>query len=172
MATKSDTIQIITDRELLMKPSQPSKDPEKTMDLLWKALETTPDCIGLSANQIGILEQVICIKFTDFDKKEIKEAYVNPEIIDESTTRIGQNETCLSFPEYPETLIMRPEWVKIKDELKGERTLTGFEARVFLHEFDHFKGGCSVVSAKEVKKPGRNDPCSCGSGKKYKKCCG
>jgi uncharacterized protein YecA (UPF0149 family) len=25
----------------------------------------------------------------------------------------------------------------------------------------------------EVKdKPGRNDPCSCGSGKKYKQCCG
>jgi uncharacterized protein YecA (UPF0149 family) len=23
-----------------------------------------------------------------------------------------------------------------------------------------------------VKKPGRNDPCPCGSGKKYKKCCG
>ncbi len=22
------------------------------------------------------------------------------------------------------------------------------------------------------RKPGRNDPCSCGSGKKYKKCCG
>lgn len=22
-----------------------------------------------------------------------------------------------------------------------------------------------------MKKPGRNDPCSCGSGKKYKKCC-
>jgi SWIM/SEC-C metal-binding protein len=22
------------------------------------------------------------------------------------------------------------------------------------------------------KKPGRNDPCHCGSGKKYKKCCG
>jgi uncharacterized protein len=21
-------------------------------------------------------------------------------------------------------------------------------------------------------KPGRNDPCPCGSGKKYKKCCG
>lgn len=25
---------------------------------------------------------------------------------------------------------------------------------------------------KAVKKPGRNDPCPCGSGKKYKKCCG
>ncbi|MDR3378349.1 MAG: SEC-C metal-binding domain-containing protein, partial [Verrucomicrobiae bacterium] len=23
-----------------------------------------------------------------------------------------------------------------------------------------------------VRKPGRNDPCPCGSGKKYKKCCG
>jgi uncharacterized protein YecA (UPF0149 family) len=23
-----------------------------------------------------------------------------------------------------------------------------------------------------VAKPGRNDPCSCGSGKKFKKCCG
>ena len=23
-----------------------------------------------------------------------------------------------------------------------------------------------------TEKPGRNDPCSCGSGKKYKKCCG
>ncbi|MCG8482885.1 MAG: SEC-C domain-containing protein, partial [Clostridia bacterium] len=22
------------------------------------------------------------------------------------------------------------------------------------------------------KKPGRNEPCPCGSGKKYKKCCG
>jgi preprotein translocase subunit SecA len=25
---------------------------------------------------------------------------------------------------------------------------------------------------REVKKIGRNDPCTCGSGKKYKKCCG
>ena len=28
--------------------------------------------------------------------------------------------------------------------------------------------GTAVVE----KTPGRNDPCSCGSGKKYKKCCG
>ncbi len=25
---------------------------------------------------------------------------------------------------------------------------------------------------KKAQKPGRNDPCPCGSGKKYKKCCG
>jgi preprotein translocase subunit SecA len=28
------------------------------------------------------------------------------------------------------------------------------------------------VSPRRVKKVGRNDPCPCGSGKKYKKCCG
>ena len=26
--------------------------------------------------------------------------------------------------------------------------------------------------ARAAKKPGRNDPCPCGSGKKYKFCCG
>ena len=29
-----------------------------------------------------------------------------------------------------------------------------------------------VEQAKAAGTPGRNDPCSCGSGKKYKKCCG
>jgi len=29
-----------------------------------------------------------------------------------------------------------------------------------------------VEPAKAEKEPGRNDPCPCGSGKKYKKCCG
>ena len=30
----------------------------------------------------------------------------------------------------------------------------------------------SNMPRKAIKKPGRNDPCPCGSGKKYKKCCG
>jgi preprotein translocase subunit SecA len=29
-----------------------------------------------------------------------------------------------------------------------------------------------AASPQNVKKVGRNDPCPCGSGKKYKKCCG
>jgi preprotein translocase subunit SecA len=29
----------------------------------------------------------------------------------------------------------------------------------------------SFKKAQPLKKPGRNDPCPCGSGKKYKKCC-
>ncbi|MEK7690564.1 MAG: SEC-C metal-binding domain-containing protein [Bdellovibrionota bacterium] len=33
-------------------------------------------------------------------------------------------------------------------------------------------GGTSVVDNSTVSKVGRNDPCPCGSGKKYKKCHG
>lgn len=33
-------------------------------------------------------------------------------------------------------------------------------------------GGADVFDFKTGKKAGRNDPCPCGSGKKYKKCCG
>jgi preprotein translocase subunit SecA len=32
--------------------------------------------------------------------------------------------------------------------------------------------GSSVQTVRRAKKVGRNDPCPCGSGKKYKKCCG
>ncbi len=33
-------------------------------------------------------------------------------------------------------------------------------------------GSVKATPVKAMKKPGRNDPCPCGSGKKYKKCCG
>ena len=32
--------------------------------------------------------------------------------------------------------------------------------------------GLVRATSKPIKKPGRNEPCTCGSGKKYKKCCG
>ena len=32
--------------------------------------------------------------------------------------------------------------------------------------------GPRVATVHAAVTPGRNDPCSCGSGKKYKKCCG
>ena len=44
------------------------------------------------------------------------------------------------------------------------------------HEIDHLNGITihdrkRETTVKVEKKVGRNDPCSCGSGKKYKKCC-
>jgi preprotein translocase subunit SecA len=41
---------------------------------------------------------------------------------------------------------------------------------VFLSHGDG--GGAKAQPAKRATKVGRNEPCPCGSGKKYKKCCG
>jgi preprotein translocase subunit SecA len=38
--------------------------------------------------------------------------------------------------------------------------------------FSHGEGGGAQPKQRQQKKVGRNDPCPCGSGKKYKKCCG
>jgi preprotein translocase subunit SecA len=40
-------------------------------------------------------------------------------------------------------------------------------------QFSHGEGPEKIETVRrEGKKVGRNDPCPCGSGKKYKKCCG
>ncbi|MBD3322328.1 MAG: hypothetical protein GF350_14605, partial [Chitinivibrionales bacterium] len=58
------------------------------------------------------------------------------------------------------------------------------DERKYIHERANFvrekgkwlyKDGAIVPAAQYVRdkpKTGRNDPCICGSGKKYKKCCG
>ncbi|MBM4275191.1 MAG: preprotein translocase subunit SecA [Deltaproteobacteria bacterium] len=38
--------------------------------------------------------------------------------------------------------------------------------------YSHGNGGAAAPVKKDAKKVGRNDPCPCGSGKKFKKCCG
>ncbi len=38
--------------------------------------------------------------------------------------------------------------------------------------FSHGNGSAAQPQQRQQKKPGRNDPCPCGSGKKFKKCCG
>lgn len=50
-----------------------------------------------------------------------------------------------------------PEWTQILPDEKRRELLKAYRA-----------SGVAVAA----KKPGRNDPCTCGSGKKYKQCCG
>lgn len=52
----------------------------------------------------------------------------------------------------------------------------GFEGQIWQHEFNHLNGVEEVVVGQHHPEPqpvkaGRNDPCPCGSGLKYKKCC-
>lgn len=77
--------------------------------------------------------------------------------------------TALSLKVDPETLYFNMQAAKA-DHLYGleawEGTLSREERSRIAKEY---KRSGTVV---KEKKPGRNDPCPCGSGKKYKHCCG
>ena len=55
--------------------------------------------------------------------------------------------------------------VKTEAEVKRERVAEGINATTA-------GDGTVKKQPRKVKKIGRNDPCPCGSGKKYKQCCG
>ncbi|MEM6963672.1 MAG: DUF1186 domain-containing protein [Bacteroidota bacterium] len=56
-------------------------------------------------------------------------------------------------------------------ELKKEKAEKEAELRVLQQKLNARKGSTSTSAVKGKVKVGRNDPCPCGSGKKYKKCC-
>jgi preprotein translocase subunit SecA len=91
-----------------------------------------------------------------------------------------------SFTLFQEMLTRAAE-TTCKSLLNPRLTLSGEAPPPTSHErelqYVHPSGASSNISstapqpaqtspARSVKEPGRNDPCPCGSGKKYKKCCG
>jgi preprotein translocase subunit SecA len=65
--------------------------------------------------------------------------------------------------------------VKVQREEEGEpmasRRVAPSPRRVSLSRGDIKRAG-ETTQKRQGSKIGRNDPCPCGSGKKYKKCCG
>ena len=127
--------------------------------------------VGLAAIQIGMPVKVIIIRHA---KTSIN--MLNPIIL-ERIGKIRIQEECLSLPnvtvntERAEQVTVR--WLDY--DTKAERTAVfyGFEAVIVQHEVDHLDGILITDrGVPEVEKVGRNEPCPCGSGKKYKKCCG
>ena len=61
---------------------------------------------------------------------------------------------------------LQEEWLQTpRDSLKGKKPVEMLEGgRLFPGKLETFR--------REAPKVGRNDPCPCGSGKKFKKCCG
>lgn len=75
-------------------------------------------------------------------------------------TRVNQGDSSLSEDEVKEVTEKAPDligpWVEILNAWRVSQHLAGQP----------------VPPAPSLSKVGRNDPCPCGSGKKYKKCCG
>jgi len=157
--------------------------------------------IGLAAIQINIPKKISVIKNIN-KKKNDEEApdfiyLINAEVIEKEEEFIFINEGCLSFPNtYLNTkryrhVVIKNQFINDNNELEdetlyayyandsNEKNSDGLIAIAVQHEIDHFSGkliidyGMKSEPVKnENKKIGRNDPCPCGSGKKYKKCCG
>ena len=160
---------------------------------LFEILNKRKDGIGLAANQVGIDAQVAVVNVRE------PLILINPEIVSKSN-KINYYEGCLSYPgngvhtERYETVEVKTEqvdgsWIFSgvetnenakgtweSDKKKNDKELRLLEAICVQHEIDHLNG--LTIHSRKVnttirveKKPGRNEPCICGSGKKYKKCC-
>lgn len=131
--------------------------------------------IGLAAPQIGIAKKIAIVRI---DK--IKLDLVNCKIEKGFDPTIFQEEGCLSFPgRVEDTTRFQEVYVTGNLVLPYTFTVTGLLAVVVQHELDHvnsvlFTDRAIPKTAPLVKKlkQGPNDPCACGSNRKYKKCHG
>tara|TARA_B100002051_G_C16708975_1_gene625542 strand:+ start:1359 stop:1874 length:516 start_codon:yes stop_codon:yes gene_type:complete len=112
--------------------------------------------VGLAANQIGILKQIITIFFLDQKtKKEVQYNLYNPKILSYSNETIIMEEGCLSLPEqFAE--IERPkkislEYLNDKNKLV-KKEISGVEARILQHEIDHLSGKLFVDYLSSLKR--------------------
>jgi hypothetical protein len=93
----------------------------------------------------------------------VDELLVTPEHVEQT---FGPREGSAGAPPPPPPSLGRaPEWRAPSDALAEDGTPRSFGVRPL---FD----GQSPMLSRLLRKVGRNDPCPCGSGKKYKKCCG
>ena len=161
---------------------------------LFQILNKRQDGIGLAANQVGIDARVAVVNVRE------PIVLINPEIV-ECSNEIPYYEGCLSFEgkgvhtkRYGDIVVATEQedsklyFSAAKNSSEGTGTweqqtqktkeyeLRKLETVCVQHEIDHLNGKTimdrrAVNTIKNENKIGRNDPCHCGSGKKYKKCC-
>ena len=164
----------------------------KIAEELLNILSERKDGIGLAANQIGYDASVAVVNIRE------PLILINP-VIKEQWDEIGYYEGCLSYPKkgvhtkrYRNVIIHTEQeesdwyfsgakkisegtgtWETAKKHDQEQRLL---ESICVQHEIDHLHG-LTIMDRENkpqpivIEKIGRNEPCSCGSGKKYKKCC-
>jgi len=144
---------------------------------IWPILEKTLDPkigYGLAAIQVGIPKKV---GFIRYDGKEYR--LLNTKLISGQGEVVMSGEGCLSILG-KRVNTKRFTSITVEDDILGRISLNesadGLLTTIFQHEIDHFSGN-TILDRKQLPvrritvKTGRNEPCPCGSGKKYKKCC-
>lgn len=129
---------------------------------------------------IACIEVGIPIRFGIVTRGKLEtDVFINTRII-AAGGLVSVPEDCISLQDLGEHYIVRPNAIVIEntvwDEEKSEfkRVVSrhyGEVARAIQHLINHWDG---ILISDLIKRArvGRNDPCPCGSNKKYKKCCG
>jgi len=141
------------------------------------------NAIGLAANQVAKNGEQMLMPFFAFIANGSWRIAVNPVVDEADGQPVELQEMCLSWPgERLAALRYGSIYVSYWTEegvLMERKHIRNLEAQVFQHELDHLSGVPARIVDKdyftvrnETPKVGRNEPCPCGSGKKYKKCCG
>lgn len=80
------------------------------------------------------------------------------------------------YHEHDEDSEMRPERINAREARGHNHAHGGWASGAYryfrAHREDHAGSAFAPESQRSTPKVGRNDPCPCGSGKKYMKCCG
>jgi peptide deformylase len=165
---------IITDESVLRTKSElvDVNDVDKINNLL-ETLDKELKAYKIPGFGLAGIQINIPLRIAKLNKMPL-EYLINPSIKDCEDKRIFPNEGCLSFP-YKYFNTMRYHQLtlvnySLEEKQYKEYILEGTEAVVAQHELDHFDG--ILYTDRRYIKIGRNDPCNCGSGLKYKKCCG
>jgi len=123
--------------------------------------------VGLAAPQIGRSIRIFVVDATPFSDdedlsdteqerlKSFKQAFINPEILEETGDEWAFNEGCLSIPGVNEDVFRCPN-IKIKyqdaDFKEHVEEFDGLLARVIQHEYDHIEGVLFTDKLSSLKK--------------------
>jgi len=116
--------------------------------------------VGLAAPQIGLSIRVFMVDTVQImeegeEANGIKKVFINAEKIEEGGEEWPYEEGCLSIPDVRGD-VYRPEQLRIRyldeDFVEHEEILTGMNARVVQHEYDHIDGVLFTEHLKPIKK--------------------
>ena len=162
---------------------------------LFNVLNERKDGIGLAANQVGIDASVAVVNVREpiilINPKIIKawdeipyyegclsypKKGVQTERYESIIIKTEQEESEWYFSGAPNPSDGKGSWEE-DNKNEDDTQLRLLESICVQHEIDHLNGIICMDRRVETsykrteKKVGRNEPCPCGSGKKYKKCC-
>ena len=162
---------------------------------LFQILNARGDGIGLAANQVGIDAQVAVVNVREplvlinpkYVSKEVEIPYyegclsypkkgVHTKRYRDVVISTEQEESDWYFSGAENPSDGRGSWEE-NQKNEDDTQLRLLESVCVQHEIDHLNGIVCMDRIVETsykrteQKVGRNEPCPCGSGKKYKKCC-